>query len=230
MSSDPKLKPILKLLFDFIVALGALACVLQWLGVRPKDIGSVLRFPVPRWIWLVIAILLFAWNMYDIVLRAKSTLLRIHLRSRPTTTVRLIEGYFGFRKHIPTVLVILLNVRVDGPPGVTRGWTLTLARADSHVYNASQQPMPEPVAFRSLADATGGDAEPARPAFFEAVPIPTHTPDKGWLLFTIDYPPKEFHDHIFGTTFALVATDDRSQKFSCVRQPGDWLHRAVISN
>lgn len=50
------LKSVYKAVFDLIVALGALACILVWLEIRPKDL---LRMSFPHAGWLILGIVLF---------------------------------------------------------------------------------------------------------------------------------------------------------------------------
>src|SRR5271165_1908426 len=44
----------------FIAALGAIACILQWLEIRPRDFAML---SLPHWLWLFAAILLMAVSL-----------------------------------------------------------------------------------------------------------------------------------------------------------------------
>jgi hypothetical protein len=45
-----------------ILALGALACVLVWLGIKPQE---VTHMTWPHWIWLILGLALFAISLYS---------------------------------------------------------------------------------------------------------------------------------------------------------------------
>ena len=47
--------------FDIVVALGALACILVWLEVKPKDVRMT---GWPHWIWLIGAVILLSVNTW----------------------------------------------------------------------------------------------------------------------------------------------------------------------
>jgi hypothetical protein len=67
---------IIKVLFDAIVALGALACIFVWLEIKPKDLAAMLTLP-HVW-WLIGALVLFGISLW-------SSLRSLYLT---TTTVR----------------------------------------------------------------------------------------------------------------------------------------------
>ncbi len=48
------------LFFSGISALGGLACILEWLGIKPKDLAMSQSIPVPHVLWLLLALTLFA--------------------------------------------------------------------------------------------------------------------------------------------------------------------------
>jgi chromosome segregation ATPase len=49
-----------RICFDIVVGAGALACVLAWLEVKPKDVRMMAW---PHWLWLIGALILFAINL-----------------------------------------------------------------------------------------------------------------------------------------------------------------------
>jgi hypothetical protein len=49
-----------KLVFDVLVAAGAVACVLVWMEVKPKDVRMTTW---PHWLWLIGALILFAISL-----------------------------------------------------------------------------------------------------------------------------------------------------------------------
>jgi len=52
-------KAVLKLLAETIVVLGAAACILQWLEIRPMDLAMSQLVPLPHVLWLFAAMALF---------------------------------------------------------------------------------------------------------------------------------------------------------------------------
>src|ERR1017187_3888458 len=65
-----------KFLFDLAIALGALACVLVWLEIKPRDVrGMTLSWP--HSFWLIAGVILFAVNiassMYSLYREKQST-------------------------------------------------------------------------------------------------------------------------------------------------------------
>src|SRR5947209_1006979 len=53
-------KKIGKICFDIVVGAGALACVLVWLEVKPKDVRMMTW---SHWLWLIGALILFAISL-----------------------------------------------------------------------------------------------------------------------------------------------------------------------
>jgi hypothetical protein len=54
------LRLIAKVIFDVVVAAGALACILVWLELKPKDIRMMTW---PHWLWFIGALILFAISL-----------------------------------------------------------------------------------------------------------------------------------------------------------------------
>jgi hypothetical protein len=50
-------------LFQTLIGLGALACILVWAGIKPGDLRMSLAWP--HWIWLVSGLLLFAISLWS---------------------------------------------------------------------------------------------------------------------------------------------------------------------
>jgi hypothetical protein len=63
-SQHEPLKKITVFVFNVILVLGALACVFQWLSLRPGDVKRM-TIPHPHWLWLVGAFLLFGMSLRD---------------------------------------------------------------------------------------------------------------------------------------------------------------------
>ncbi|MGA8764076.1 MAG: hypothetical protein WB562_14515 [Candidatus Sulfotelmatobacter sp.] len=57
---DGQVRPVRKFLYHLIILAGALACVLVWLKIEPKDLwGWHLSVTLPHWMWLAAATVLF---------------------------------------------------------------------------------------------------------------------------------------------------------------------------
>ncbi|SRR6266576_3002481 len=51
-------------IFTALSGLGGLAAFLQWLGIRPRDVwGWHVSLAIPHWLWLIVAVLLFAFSI-----------------------------------------------------------------------------------------------------------------------------------------------------------------------
>jgi hypothetical protein len=60
MHAGTMFKSIRTFIFHSVIWLGALACILVWLEIKPKDVwGLRVSLTAPHWIWLAMAILLF---------------------------------------------------------------------------------------------------------------------------------------------------------------------------
>jgi hypothetical protein len=52
------------LIVSFCGALGGLACVLTWFGIKPQDLwGGHVSLAVPHWLWLLFGLMLFAFSI-----------------------------------------------------------------------------------------------------------------------------------------------------------------------
>jgi len=138
-------------------------------------------------------------------------------------TLRVLDGLIGRQSNDPTTIVILLNVRVDGPPAEVTSWELELSLGKDQKM-AYPQPIPKGAPYWSAASVN----EAPSAVNGEAQAISSHVPARGWLLFTLSYAQKEFDDHIFGATFILTAVENESARSRLEKPPGQWLHRASI--
>jgi len=135
-------------------------------------------------------------------------------------TVRIINGFVARKQNEWSTMLLLLEVKVDGPPAEVAEWRLHLkyeraARAAFHV------PI-DPTKMR-LEYCPAGDRN-----VYRADPIPKAVPDRGWVLFGISQASDELFDHVFGATFVLNAVE-HNEKTSTLKQPPEfWLHRADI--
>lgn len=72
---------VLQFAFNVTVGLGALACILQWAGIKPEDFRRM-TLPLPHWLWLLVGLILFAISLRDSILKffggTKSSKLVIH--------------------------------------------------------------------------------------------------------------------------------------------------------
>lgn len=86
-----------KICFDIIVGAGALACVLAWLEVKPKDVRMMTW---PHWLWFIGALILFAISLTSslrslyLVNRKGTT----ELKAPPTLANRLFELATRYKK------------------------------------------------------------------------------------------------------------------------------------
>jgi hypothetical protein len=52
------------LVFTALSGLGGVACILQWLEIKPKDVsGWHVSLTPPHWVWLIGALLLFVFSI-----------------------------------------------------------------------------------------------------------------------------------------------------------------------
>lgn len=144
---------------------------------------------------------------------------------RQRLTLRITDGLVARQSDDPSIMVILLNVRVDGEPATVRSWWLELEHAGKRKMAHQQIIIRNRVHYwfqGSVNEAPSG-------AVKEAVAISRYVPESGWLLFTIVAAEQEFDDYVFGATFLLTAFEDDSTQSSLTKPPGDWLHRANIT-
>jgi len=57
-----KIKAFFRLAYQVICALGAIACIFLWVGIRPKRVSGMTW---PHWIWLIAGLILFALSLYS---------------------------------------------------------------------------------------------------------------------------------------------------------------------
>jgi len=117
-------------------------------------------------------------------------------------------------------MLLLLDVKVDGPPAEVTEWRLHLnyeraARGAFHI------PI-EPTKMR-LEYCPTGDRNVHR-----ADPMPKAVPDRGWILFSVQQASDELFDHVFGGTFVLNAVEHDGRTSTLKQPPEFWLHRADI--
>jgi hypothetical protein len=60
--SMEKIKAFFRLAYQVICALGAIACILVWIGIRPREVSGMTW---PHGIWLIIGLILFAMSLYS---------------------------------------------------------------------------------------------------------------------------------------------------------------------
>lgn len=214
-------KQTVKALFNIIVAGGALACVLQWLEIRPKDF-TMLHLSLPHWTWLLAAITLFAWSLVDGFYRIKSEIfLPITIfkqkGSMRQPIIRIVDGVVG-TEHDARTLTILLQVHVDGPAARIKSWKLELRREGKKWKEGFYNPVADPF-FRVTEDSGKIRAE-------HATPLKPHVPGNGWIRFLVNYANANTLDRIFGATFHLIAVEETGKESSQTMPPGDWLFRA----
>lgn len=138
-------------------------------------------------------------------------------------SIRITDGLVDRQSNDPWTMVILLNVRVGLPESEIKGWRLELCHGGKK-KTAYQQPMPRPLAYSSPAVV---NEQPAG-TITEAVPLPSHVPDKGWILFTVPNVSKEFDDYVFGATFTLTGIETDLTESTLEKPVGEWLHRGKI--
>jgi hypothetical protein len=88
-------KAVFKFIAELLIVLGAVACIFQWLGIKPKDLAMSQSITIPHALWLLLAIVLFAvgigssaWS--GIVQRREINRLKSRLHDRlPATPSRL---------------------------------------------------------------------------------------------------------------------------------------------
>jgi hypothetical protein len=135
-------------------------------------------------------------------------------------TVRIIGGFVARGQNEWSTMLLLLEVKVDGPPAEVTEWRLHLK------YETAAN-----TAFHIPIDPTKTRLEycPAEDRnVYRANPMPKAVPDRGWILFGISQASDELFDHVFGGTFVLNAVE-HDGKTSTLKQPPDfWLHRADI--
>lgn len=140
----------------------------------------------------------------------------------PHLTIRITQGVFYDQSNAPNTLVLLLNVRVDGPPAAVHDWRLELRHGEKHWKTAWVQ--------KVKGGVTDYSVPPVDLEVVDVQIIPPEVPSAGWLLFIIpSIGPEGFH-HIFGATFVLTAVEDDSTESSMLKPPGEWLHRASRIN
>jgi hypothetical protein len=135
-------------------------------------------------------------------------------------TVRIIRGFVTRKQNEWSTMLLLLEVKVDGPPAEVTEWRLHLkyeraARGALHIPIDSTR--------MRLEYCPAGDRN-----VYTADPMPKAVPDRGWLLFSMQQASDELFDHVFGGTFILNVIE-HDGKTSTLRQPPEfWLHRADI--
>src|SRR5579863_2405821 len=60
MSENGKRRPIWVFILEVFGLLAAIACILEWLGIKPKDLAMTQSITIPHALWLLLAIALFA--------------------------------------------------------------------------------------------------------------------------------------------------------------------------
>lgn len=145
--------------------------------------------------------------------------------SKQRLSIRITDGLVDRQSNDPATMVILLNVRVDGEVSEIKGWRLGLCH-DGKKRVAYQQPIRRPLTYHCLASVN----EQRPGTITDADPMPTHVPDKGWILFTVPAVAKEFDDYIFGATFTLTAVEANLKELALEKPAGEWLHRASIGD
>jgi len=144
---------------------------------------------------------------------------------KPRLSIRITDGLVDRQSNDAATMVILLNVRVDGEASEIKGWHLELCHGGKKRITY-QQPIRRPLTYHCLASVN----EQRPGTITEAEPIPSHVPDKGWILFTVPGVAKEFDDYVFGATFTLTAVEENLGESTLEKPTGEWLHRASIGD
>lgn len=181
---------------------------------------------------------------------------RLILPPRPyeRQDIRIIKGCFGVAPNDRATQIILLNVKVDLPPSKIKSWKLEIQRDREHWCNGWHNPIRLPVYFEVCSISTEfrkcqmlmerlnesdvfsmkpepiPDVIPGEKDVIAVSPeLEAETPSHGWLLFRAEN-ANRFSDLIFGGTFTLTATEDKTETAwtSVPKLAGEWLVHANV--
>lgn len=185
---------------------------------------------------------------------------RINIQSQTASpqpqnlTIRIIEGYFGVQRNSRSTQLILLRIKVDGPPATLKDWKLILQRDNGRWGTGYVNPIKEPIRFEEESRSTefrraqlllnSLNTFDPYPTTEQLDPIPdialphakstspplsTLVPDQGWLFFHVPEAGDRFSELLFGSVFALTAIENNGVESICNQTAGEWLHRAIIN-
>lgn len=198
--------------------------------------------------WLLAALVLLGVGLRDSFLKLWND-----VKSHQKQTIRILEGYFGAWKNVTGQQLVMLHIKVDGPPAKIKEWQLTL---ENDEWNRRGWPVrfEPPILFEEESPLTRIRRAKlieekliaiVPPSQAEQEPVPEMMPEnikratpklgelvpaQGWKLFSIPDAGERFGDMVFGARFVLTAIEDTDVKSIGKRNAGEWLRRAIIGS